>query len=136
MGAGAPYLGQLGMGPLKALGGQRPPEPEGGTSYPSAEDRSYESREARPLECWPPGAGRPAPPQADRPAQALAPPMAPPHVSPGSRVAQIAIAAIATDCERFVGGVHFPMASVKKRKNLDFATKLKAIQRVEAGEKS
>ncbi|KAH7946652.1 hypothetical protein HPB52_002831 [Rhipicephalus sanguineus] len=28
------------------------------------------------------------------------------------------------------------MASVKKRKNLDFATKLKAIQRVEAGEKS
>uniref|UniRef100_A0A224Z103 Thyroid hormone receptor associated protein complex subunit n=1 Tax=Rhipicephalus zambeziensis TaxID=60191 RepID=A0A224Z103_9ACAR len=83
MGAGGPYLGQLGMGPLKALGGQRPPEPEGGTSYPSAEDRPYESREARPLECWPPGAGRPAPPQADRPAQALAPPMAPPHVSPG-----------------------------------------------------
>ncbi|KAL1473660.1 hypothetical protein MTO96_038535, partial [Rhipicephalus appendiculatus] len=28
------------------------------------------------------------------------------------------------------------MASVKRRKNLDFATKLKAIQRVEAGEKS
>ncbi|KAH7943877.1 hypothetical protein HPB52_012429 [Rhipicephalus sanguineus] len=28
------------------------------------------------------------------------------------------------------------MASVKKRKNLDFAMKLKAIQRVEAGEKS
>ncbi|KAH7957125.1 hypothetical protein HPB52_015585 [Rhipicephalus sanguineus] len=28
------------------------------------------------------------------------------------------------------------MASVKKRKNLDFASKLKAIQRVEAGEKS
>lgn len=28
------------------------------------------------------------------------------------------------------------MASVKKRRNLDFATKLKAIQRVEAGEKS
>ncbi|XP_037269751.2 uncharacterized protein LOC119161406 isoform X2 [Rhipicephalus microplus] len=83
MGAGGPYLGQLGMGPLKALGGQRPPEPEGGTSYPSADDRPYESREARPLECWPPGAGRPAPPQADRPAQALAPPMAPPHVSPG-----------------------------------------------------
>ncbi|KAL3180499.1 hypothetical protein MRX96_009049 [Rhipicephalus microplus] len=74
MGAGGPYLGQLGMGPLKALGGQRPPEPEGGTSYPSADDRPYESREARPLECWPPGAGRPAPPQADRPAQALAPP--------------------------------------------------------------
>ncbi|KAL1470035.1 hypothetical protein MTO96_040713 [Rhipicephalus appendiculatus] len=28
------------------------------------------------------------------------------------------------------------MASVKKRKNLDFATKLKAVQRVEVGEKS
>ncbi|KAH7972528.1 hypothetical protein HPB52_013106 [Rhipicephalus sanguineus] len=53
-----------------------------------------------------------------------------------SRVARIAITAITTDREHFVGGVHFPMASVKKRKNLHFATKLKAIQRVEAGEKS
>ncbi|KAH7971671.1 hypothetical protein HPB52_002162 [Rhipicephalus sanguineus] len=53
-----------------------------------------------------------------------------------SQVARVAIAAIATDRERFVGGVHFPMASVKKCKNLDFATKLKAIQRVEAGKKS
>ncbi|KAH7963472.1 hypothetical protein HPB52_021239 [Rhipicephalus sanguineus] len=51
-------------------------------------------------------------------------------------VARVAITAITTDRERFVGGVHFPMASVKKRKNLDFATKLKAIQRVEAGEKN
>ncbi|KAH7938896.1 hypothetical protein HPB52_002184 [Rhipicephalus sanguineus] len=47
-----------------------------------------------------------------------------------------ALVAIATDHECFVGGVHFPMASVKKRKNLDFATKLKATQRVEAGKKS
>ncbi|KAH7955346.1 hypothetical protein HPB52_000381 [Rhipicephalus sanguineus] len=53
-----------------------------------------------------------------------------------SQVARVAIAAIATDHERFVGGVHFPMASIKKRKNLDFVTNLKAIQRVEAGEKS
>uniref|UniRef100_A0A023GCG3 Putative thyroid hormone receptor-associated protein complex subunit n=1 Tax=Amblyomma triste TaxID=251400 RepID=A0A023GCG3_AMBTT len=81
MGAGGPYLGQLGM--VKPLGSQRPPEPEVGTPYPSAEDRTYEAREARPLECWPPGAGRPAPPQADRPQQPLAPPMAPPHVPPG-----------------------------------------------------
>ncbi|KAH7962150.1 hypothetical protein HPB52_014652 [Rhipicephalus sanguineus] len=53
-----------------------------------------------------------------------------------SQVARVAIAAIVTDREHFVGRVHFPIASVKKRKNLDFAMKLKATQRVEAGEKS